>query len=509
MDPRAELRRIFGFPEFRPGQADAVSAALADRDALVVMPTGSGKSLCYQLPALVRADLTLVVSPLVSLMRDQVQALRAIAPGRVEVVNAQEGSAANEQALSRLAAGETRLLYVAPERFGARGFAQRLGFERVGLFVVDEAHCVSQWGHDFRPEYFALADAARKLGARATMAVTATATPRVADDIVSRLALRSPVRVRTGFDRPNLEFDVVSCGAASEKRRRIAAALGQADALPAIVYTGTREASESLAAHLTRALSMPVLSYHAGLERGLRSLTQERFMAGACRVIVATNAFGMGIDKANVRTVCHASVPPSLEAYYQEAGRAGRDGLRARCLLFAEKRDKGLHVFFIERSRIPEGAFEHIAERLRWAGLDGRYDIETSELLAIVAPPRRGRSRNPGGSSFTINDVELLRAVVGHLARAGVVVPEPSPPGRLAGRIRDDANARALALCRGAARDAERARWRQYRAIWDYVESTRCRRAMLLAHFGDPGGGFPTGDCCDVCRAAVGAERAA
>src|ERR1700730_9657289 len=189
MDPRESLRRIFGFSSFRPGQSEAVSAALADRDALVVMPTGSGKSLCYQLPALVRGDLTLVVSPLVSLMRDQVQALRAIAPGRVEVVNAQQGSAANEQALERVAAGGTRLLYAAPERFGARGFAQRLGFGRVGLFVVDEAHCVSQWGHDFRPEYFALADAAQKLGARATMAVTATATPRVADDITSRLAL--------------------------------------------------------------------------------------------------------------------------------------------------------------------------------------------------------------------------------------------------------------------------------------------------------------------------------
>jgi ATP-dependent DNA helicase RecQ len=509
MDPREELRRIFGFSEFRPGQPEAVSAALADLDALVVMPTGAGKSLCYQLPALVRGDLTLVVSPLVSLMRDQVQALRAIAPGRVEVVNAQQGSAANEQALERVAAGGTRLLYAAPERFGARGFAQRLGFGRVGLFVVDEAHCVSQWGHDFRPEYFALADAAQKLGARATMAVTATATPRVADDITSRLALRSPVRVRTGFDRPNLEFEVVRCGAAAEKRRRIAAALAPPDALPAIVYVGTREASEALATHLTRALSVPVLPYHAGLDRGLRSVTQERFMSGACRVIVATNAFGMGIDKANVRTVCHASVPTSLEAYYQEAGRAGRDGLRARCLLFAEKRDKGLHVFFIERSRIPDGTLEHAAERLRWAGLDGRYDIEASELLAVVAPPRRARSKHARAPGTTLDDAELLRAIVGHLARAGMVVPEPSPPDRLAGRICDDADARALALCRGAARDAERARWRQYRAIWDYVESARCRRTTLLAHFGDAGAGSPRGDCCDVCRAAVGTARAA
>jgi ATP-dependent DNA helicase RecQ len=515
MDPQAELRRIFGFSAFRPGQAEAVSAALADRDALVVMPTGSGKSLCYQLPALVRDDLTLVVSPLVSLMRDQVQALRAIAPGRVEVVNAQQGSTANEQALRRLAAGETRLLYVAPERFGARGFAQRLGFGRVGLFVVDEAHCVSQWGHDFRPEYFALADAARGLGARATMAVTATATPRVADDIARRLALRSPLRVRTGFDRPNLEFDVVRCSAATEKSRRIVAALARPDALPAIVYVGTREASEALAAHLTRRLSEQVLPYHAGLDRGLRALTQERFMSGSCRAIVATNAFGMGIDKANVRTVCHASVPGSLEGYYQEAGRAGRDGLRARCVLFAQMRDKGLHVFFIQRSRIADGAFEQVAERLRWAGLDGRYDIETSELAAFAAPgPSRHRGSRRTAATKTAaphseDAAELVRAIVGHLARAGVVVPEPSPPDRLAGRICDDADARALARCRGAAREAEQARWRQYRAIWDYVESDRCRRATLLAHFGDAGGGSLSGECCDVCRAAAGTKRAA
>ncbi|MGI8572483.1 MAG: RecQ family ATP-dependent DNA helicase [Solirubrobacteraceae bacterium] len=502
MDPRGELERIFGFPAFRPGQSEAVAAALANRDALVVMPTGSGKSLGYQLPALLRDDLTLVVSPLVSLMHDQVQALRRVAPGRVEVVNGQQGSAANDQALARVATGETRLLYVAPERFAARGFAQRIGVGRVGLFVVDEAHCVSQWGHDFRPEYFALADAARRLGARATMAVTATATPAVADDIVRRLALRSPVRVRTGFDRPNLEFDVVRCGGAVEKRRRLAEALRKPRALPAIVYVGTREASEALARHLTGGLSEQVLPYHAGLDRGLRSVTQERFMTGACRVIVATNAFGMGIDKRDVRTVCHATVPASLEAYYQEAGRAGRDGLPARCLLLVEKRDKGLHVFFIQRSRIPEGAFEQVAERLRWAGLDGRYDVAAAELLAATGLTGKPRSRRE-------DEQELLRAIVGHLARAGVVVPELSSPERLAGRVCNDADARALAICRGLAHDAERARWSQYRAIWGYVERASCRRATLLAHFGDTVALARSSECCDVCRASALAERAA
>jgi ATP-dependent DNA helicase RecQ len=310
----------------------------------------------------------------------------------------------------------------------------------------------------------------------------------VASDIARRLALRDPVRVTTGFDRPNLHFAVVRCGSALDKRRRIAAALKQADALPAIVYAGTRGACEELAGSLSRALREEVLVYHAGLGRETRAARQERFMSGQAPVIVATNAFGMGVDKADVRTVCHASVPGSLEAYYQEAGRAGRDGGVARCLLFAEQRDKGLHVFFIQRARLADGAFEQVAERLRWAGLDGRYDVALREL-APVAGPRA--------------DEETVRAIIGHLARAGFIAPQPAPPDRAAGRVVADCDGRVIALCRTSAREAERARWGQYRAVWEYVEGSRCRRQGLLSHFGDRSPGEPSGACCDVCVPAL------
>ena len=487
MNPREALRDHFGFDDFRPGQAEAVQAALAGRDTLVVMPTGSGKSLCYQLPALMREDLTIVVSPLVSLMQDQVDQLRRIAPERVALVNAQQGAAENRAVMERAAAGELRLLYVAPERFASPAFVEQIAQVRVGLFVVDEAHCVSQWGHDFRPDYFRLADAARYLRAQAIVALTATATPRVARDIVARLRLQDPVAVTTGFDRPNLSFAVVPCRTKADKQRRIAAALSEPGALPAIVYAGTRNGCEELAMRLHHALDEDVLVYHAGLDRERRAAAQRAFMGGEARVVVATNAFGMGVDKADVRTVCHDTVPQSVEAYYQEAGRAGRDGAPARCLLFAESRDKGLHVFFIQRSEVEDAAFAAVARRLhRQATEQGRYDVELRELADLT-----GR----GGDS------DQARAIVGHLARAGMLRPAPSPPDRAAGRIVGAWDRAALLACRSSAGDATRVRWQQYRAIWAFVEQRACRRRLLLRHFGDPAAPFtdPGVPCCDVC----------
>ncbi|HEU0025189.1 MAG TPA: ATP-dependent DNA helicase RecQ [Thermoleophilaceae bacterium] len=483
MDLTGPLHQLFGFRGFRPGQREACEAALAGRDVLVVMPTGSGKSLCYQLPALLRDDLTVVVSPLVALMQDQVEALRARGLGdRVALVNAQQDLGSNAAVLERALAGELRLLYLAPERFAAPGFLERMRAARVGLFVVDEAHCVSQWGHDFRPDYFRLADAARSLGATSIVASTATATPRVAADVARRLRLGDPLRVATGFDRPNVAFGVAR-PAPHEKRALVAECLRGDGALPAIVYTGTRAGAEEVASELSAALDEPALAYHAGLERKRRAEVQRRFLADEVRIICATNAFGMGVDKPNVRAVVHATVPASLEAYYQEAGRAGRDGAPARALLLAENRDKALHVHFIKRDEIDADLPGWLADRLAAAADgDGRYVLEA----AALARDLRG-------------DGDRLRALLGHLTRAGVVAPSPAAPDRVAGKVLGRYDGRAAALCRASVEEGARTRWRQYREIWAYVEQTACRRTAVLSHFGDTGPHSGAEPCCDVC----------
>jgi ATP-dependent DNA helicase RecQ len=344
-------------------------------------------------------------------------------------------------------------------------------------------------GTRFSPGLLPPRRCARWLEAEAIIASTATATPQVARDIEVRLGLRNPVRVSTGFDRPNLSFAVIPCATTTAKHRHIAAALGEAGATPAIVYAGTRAGAEKLASKLS-SLDGPVGVYHAGLGREERAAVQRRFMDGSLPVVVATNAFGMGIDKANVRTVCHENVPGSIEAYYQEAGRAGRDGEPARALLFAESRDKGLHVFFIQRGELSEQAITTVAHRLQARASDGRYDVGADELAAILGA--RGE------------EADQVRSVIGHLVRAGVVRPAPSSPDRVRGRIEGPYDARARAACRASAADGQRARWRQYRAVWAFVEGSACRRRTILRHFGDKRAPpeVPGVPCCDVCDAS-------
>jgi RecQ family ATP-dependent DNA helicase len=360
-----ELLTRLGFASWRPGQREAVEAALEGRDSLIVMPTGGGKSLCYQLPGLATGDLTIVVSPLIALINDQWQRLTA-AGHPVAMISSGMSAERARAALEEVRGGAARIVYCSPERFASTVFLDALAQRRIDLLAVDEAHCVSEWGHDFRPDYLRLPEIAERLGRPTVMACTATATKAVAAEIVSRFGLREPLQVRSGFDRPNLSFDVVPLEGKGSKARRLAlleAGLGDPANRPAIVYCGTRRDTDELAQHL-RDRGLRALAYHAGIEAEGRSAAQASFMGGETEIVVATNAFGMGVDKADVRSVWHMTIPTSLEAYYQEAGRAGRDGLPARAVLLAMKADLGRLVRFNEqRSGDPELA---IARERGW-----------------------------------------------------------------------------------------------------------------------------------------------
>jgi len=344
-----ELRARFGFPDFRPGQRRAVRAALAGRSALVVLPTGGGKSLCYQIPALVLDGLTVVVSPLISLMFDQVVAARARGIAAASLTSAQS-TGERARVMDDAAAGRLRLLYVAPERLanGAMiGALRRIG---VALLAVDEAHCVSEWGHDFRPAYRQLGLVRRALGLPPTLALTATATPAVRDDVAASLRLGDDVeRIVGSFDRPNLRLHATRVPDDAERRRRLLALLRPFRG-PALVYVPTRSAAE----RWTRSLwngGIQAFPYHAGLEHAVRRQVQEDFLADRVDCVVATGAFGMGIDKPDVRTVVHLGLSTSLEAYYQEAGRAGRDGRPARCEVLWTLGDLRLQRLIVPESR--------------------------------------------------------------------------------------------------------------------------------------------------------------
>jgi RecQ family ATP-dependent DNA helicase len=360
-DRADELLGKLGFTSWRPGQKEAVEAALGGRDSLIVMPTGGGKSLCYQLPGLATEDLTIVVSPLIALMNDQWKRLTA-AGHPVAMISSGMSEERAREALTQVRNGEARIVYCSPERFGSNVFLGAIEQRRIDLLAVDEAHCVSEWGHDFRPDYLRLPEIAQRLGRPTVMACTATATEAVAREIAARFEMREPLEVRSGFDRPNLSFDVVRLEGTGSKARRMAlleAGLADPANRPAIVYCGTRRDTDDVAAALREA-GLRALRYHAGMEAEDRSGAQARFMSGEVEVIVATNAFGMGVDKADVRSVWHMAIPTSLEAYYQEAGRGGRDGLPGKAVLLAMKADLGRLVRFNQqRAGNPELAIAH------------------------------------------------------------------------------------------------------------------------------------------------------
>ena len=349
MDQREVLRHYFGHDGFRPGQEAMVDALLAGRDALGVMPTGAGKSMCYQVPALMLEGVTLVVSPLISLMADQVAALKS-AGVPAAYLNSTLTPRQMDLALERAGQGAYKVIYVAPERLETPSFLRFARNVKIALIAVDEAHCVSQWGQDFRPVYLRIADFVEQLPVRPTMgAFTATATERVREDIIRHLRLVNPAMVTTGFDRPNLYFEVVRCVEGRNRDRALLDVLRGREGQSGIVYCATRKAVEEVCDRLN-AQGFSAARYHAGLADEERKQNQEDFQYDRVQVMVATNAFGMGIDKSNVRYVIHYNMPRSMEAYYQEAGRAGRDGEKAECLLLYSGQDIFTAKWMIENS---------------------------------------------------------------------------------------------------------------------------------------------------------------
>jgi len=478
-----DLLARFGLERFRPGQREAVQAALEGRDSLVVMPTGGGKSLCYQLPALADSGLVVVVSPLIALMSDQLQRLRQTGVRASMLASGME-EGHNAQALREIGEGETQLVLAAPERFASGAFREALARRRVGLFVVDEAHCVAEWGHDFRPDYLRLGEAIASLGRPAVMAATATATPRVAEEIAARLGLRDWVSIRSGFDRPNISFDVVSVegkGAVARKRAALVHVLRDSAARPAIVYCGTRKDTEEVAGRIAEE-GIATVAYHAGMSPQARRDSQAAFMEDRAEVVVATNAFGMGVDKAGVRTVAHWALPTSLEAYYQEAGRAGRDGRPARALLLAARMDLGRLIRFItEREMSVEDVRRYVA------ALRARAD---EEVVAI--------GRGELG--------ERERVLLSIAERAGAVELKPGGRDGLLVSLTGRGSPRKA---HGAIKAAKDRGWESYRSIERFITGAeRCRRRQILDHFGDEVQGAPSGRCCDVCDPDAALEQA-
>jgi len=476
IDIARAARELLGFEHLRPGQEEAVRAVLTGRDTLAVLPTGSGKSAIYELATALGGGPTVVVSPLLALQRDQIEKIENEHVGSAAALNSMLSETKREELLEELDVHELEYLFLAPEQFTSEETLKKLREAKPKLLVVDEAHSISEWGHDFRPEYLRLGSVAEMLGDPTTLALTATAAPPVRAEIVERLGLRDPVEVVRGFDRPNIHLAVEQHHAEKQKLRALVEEVARGER-PAIVYTATRRHGEQLAGEF-RAAGVSALPYHAGLHRHEREATQTAFMEDDIEVVVATIAFGMGVDKPNVRAVIHAEISDSVDAYYQEIGRGGRDGEPARAVLFYRPEDVGLRRFFAGAGQLAVDEALAIAETVEDA--DGPLDAHTLH------------------EATGLSETKIV-AALGRLADVGFVTLLPDGEVKKAGdAVAIDDAAEAAAAAQHSRKEYERTRVEMVRG---YAETSGCRREYILNYFGEAFEA-PCGNC-DNCEAGL------